>query len=151
MTFYSQRNPLWGFNIMGSTNRRINQDGCTISCLGMAADANPGDVNKLLTENKGYAPKTNLVSWAAACKALQRLKFIYRYTSYNNKTALDAIAKYGFVLAEVDFDGNPKTTGKHWIVLLGNKKMYDPWSLIGRTEPTTKYTNYTGLAVIQRI
>lgn len=133
---------------MGATQRTIGQDGCTITCLSMVADKNPSETNKVLTQHGGYT-NGNLVSWQAACTALG-LKFIYRYRTYDNQVAIDAISKYGFVLAEVDFDGNPKTTGKHWVKLNGNHLLDDPNSLTIHPEPTSKYKDYTGLAVIQK-
>lgn len=157
MQFYSQRKQLYSTDRMGNTNRRIMDDGCTMTCLSMIAEKNPGDVNHLLSTQGGYwydaANKrwTNLISWVSACNIINNLRFIRRDRAYDNQKALDAIAKYGFVLAEVDFDGNPKTTGRHWIVLLGNKRMYDPWSVSKHPESTSKYKEYTGLAVVEKL
>jgi len=157
MTFYSQQNSAYKNILMGYTSRKIGNEGCTISCLGMVSDKNPEEVNRLMTTRGGYYYDpvakiwTNLVYWEPACAALGNLRFIRRDRFYDNNRALEAIKKYGFALAEVDFDGNLKTSGKHWIVLLGNKKMNDPWSTSKHPEPTSKYKEFTGLAVLQRL
>lgn len=156
--FYSQLDPKYKSTKMGTTQRTIGDDGCTDTCLGMASGKDPNEVNRLLTAKGGYAYKTDLktkvkyalVSWDAACKALGNLKFIWRYAKYDNQVALDAIKKYGFVLVEVDFDGNTKTTGKHWVKFDGNHVMDDPLANKGGS-PISKYPLLTGMAVIQRI
>lgn len=150
MQFFSQSDPRFKTAFMGKTRHTIGQDGCTITDLGMIAGLDPVAMNKMLTRGGGYA-FGNLVNWTMLQKCVPSLKFIYRYKKYDNKVALAAIKKYGFCLAEVDYDGNTRTQGNHWVVLLGNHLMNDPLSLSTHPESTSKYRLYTGLAVIQKV
>ena len=159
ITPFSQLNPLWRWNFLGTSKTTIGGYGCTISCLDMASNKNPGEVNKALqgvykgfVNENGGTSSANLVNWTKIETALKNLRFIYRYKTYDNAVAKDAIKKYGFVLAEVDWDGNPKTPkDSHWIILVGNQQMYDPMTFPCRIEKTGKYKIYKGLAVLQQI
>lgn len=73
----SQRNSAWaGVRLgWGSTNKTtIGSHGCTITCVGMAADLNPDEVNRRLIAVSGYAaasetPQTfNLINWKKNCR-----------------------------------------------------------------------------------
>lgn len=54
MKFYSQKDPKWSKEKLGTCTDTIGQSGCKISCYGMFAEKNPSEVNKILKEKKGY-------------------------------------------------------------------------------------------------
>lgn len=149
MTPLSQRDQRWANLKLGDSNYTIGPDGCTITCLAMAANLTPGEINRRM--NLVGALKGGLVNWTLIGKANIGLEFIWRNKGWleaDNAKVLQAIVDYGFCLAEVDFDGNPKTTGKHWILLIGNKRAYDPWT--GTEIDTSKYSTFTGYAILKR-
>lgn len=160
MTPRSQRNPQW-VNIKlgtGSTNKStIGSHGCTITCVGMAADLNPDEVNQRLINKNGYAahkdtPQTvNLIIWSKIVEAIPWLKFADngRGYSYDDARVKAAISKNGFCLVAVN--GTPiggAAVDGHWVLAIGNGKILDPWD--GKEKAFTSYSP-TGFSIIDKV
>jgi len=54
MKIFSQIDPLWKNDKLGSCSDTIGTSGCKITCYGMIADKTPQEINKILKEKKGY-------------------------------------------------------------------------------------------------
>lgn len=153
MQTLNQRDSKWANDKLGWGSGTIGQYGCTLTSLAMMAGLDPRTLNNMLRgtsfEDSAFAGTTkNLIWWSRLEKYTNGLiKFHTRGYGYNEKAILDAVAKYGACLVEVDFDGTGPREDKHWIVALGNKKANDPWS--GNEVPTNKYSKWTGWAVIE--
>jgi hypothetical protein len=151
MNILSQRDTRWAEKTLG-TKGTIGDFGCTITCIGMAAGLNPDEVNERMKQVNGYADG-NLVIWSKIKQAIPWLEFGWRNYTYetpeDNEKVKAAIAKNGFCLVEVDFDGLPNSRDNHWVLFIGDGKMYDPWT--GREVLTTKYAIYRGFAIINKV
>lgn len=149
MQILGQRDNRWKDEKLGFGNTTIGDYGCTITALAMLAGLLPNEVNDRLKNVKGYAgDNKNLIIWSKIKEAIPWLEFEWRGYSYDNNKVSSAIEKNGGCLVEVDFDGTPNTNDKHWILLIGNQKIYDPWT--GREASTNKYKIYTGYAIINK-
>lgn len=137
----SQRDPKWSSIKLGTSATTIGGYGCTITCLGYLVGMTPDKVNERMNAVGGYA-SGNLVIWTKVQEAIGVT--CYRYTTYDNAKVLEAIANNGACLAEVDAKAIGGT-GKHWIVLVGNKLAQDPW--FGEERPTSNYT-FTGYTTV---
>lgn len=140
--------PWVNYKLGFSTNTTIGSHGCTITCVAMLAGLNPDQVNDRLKAVSGYA-NTNLIIWQKIEEAIPWLKFEWRGYAYEDTRVKDAIKKNGGCLVEVDFDGTPRTDDRHWVLAVGNGKIYDPWT--GKEEPFSKYSILTGYSIINKI
>lgn len=143
---YSQRDNRWKDEKIGNSNSSIGNYGCTITCIAMLAEITPSEVNKRLTGVNGFL--YDLVIWTKIEEAIPWLKFEFRGWTYDNSKVTQAIENNGACLVQVDWDGSPRTTRKHWVLFIGDKKMQDPWT--GTTEPTSKYPLLTGYSLINK-
>jgi len=138
MTILSQRDKRWKSITLG-TSGTIGDFGCTITCLAMIIGSTPDVVNERLKAVNGYA-QGNLVIWAKLEEAFPGIK-IKRVWSYDNADVLKNVPN---VLVEVD--GKPIGGYRHWVVYVGNKKAYDPWT--GTEVPTSQYPTPVSYCVI---
>lgn len=133
VTPFNQRDSRWGSNRHGTSSRTLAQTGCTVSIVAsMLVHAgyktDPGKLNKLLTDNNGYA-QGNLIIWSAIARLFPKVKFEYRHYSYNNDLArawIDAGKMPVIEVGAAPIGGSPG--GKHWVGFVGNKKSVDPWT-----------------------
>lgn len=150
---FNQRDSKWGSNRHGTSNMTLAQTGCTVSIVAsMLVHAgyktDPGKLNKLLTDNKGYA-NGNLIIWSVVNKLFPKVKFEYRHYSYNNDLARAWIDAGKMPIIEVGaapIGGSPG--GKHWVGFVGNKKSVDPWT--GTIKDTSTWQP-TGMALFDYI
>src|SRR4051812_36831011 len=90
----SQRDGRWSSKPLGFSNSTIGKDGCTITALGIKFGLTPDAVNEALKAHDAFAApqnnpfEKNLVNWVKLQDALPGVKFVYRYTSYNNDVVL---------------------------------------------------------------
>lgn len=148
----SQRDPKWGSQKLGYGNTTIHDYGCTITALAMLLETTPNVVNDKLKVVGGFTgPNQNLLIWSKIKDAFPNAEFEWREYNYedeaDNIKVKDAIEKYGGCLVEVDFDNTPRTDNRHWVLLIGNKRLLDPWT--GTERPTSDYTIYTGYSIIK--
>ena len=127
----SQRDPKWGSIKLGTSSTTISGYGCTITSLGYLVGMTPDKVNERMNAVGGYA-NGNLVIWTKVQEAIGVT--CYRYTTYDNAKVVEAITANGACLAEVDAKAIGGT-GKHWVVMIGNKLVEDPW--FGAQRPTS--------------
>lgn len=135
----SQRDSRWANIEVGTGGRSIGQVGCTITCLAMIGNTTPDIVNQKLKAVNGYA-QGNLVLWTKIKEALPQLQFLTRGYAYDNAV----VAKNLPCLVEVN--GAPIGGFRHWVVFIGNQRLYDPWDGL---EKTTGVYQTTGFAVIK--
>ncbi len=150
MTKYSQRDPRWANQKFG-LNGTIGKFGCTGTCISMLLDITPDVVFKRMDEAHvfGWNTKTgcatdNLIRWDRLSIAFPQLKFVKRVRTYNNTDVKNNLP----CLVEVDFDGTPRKDDRHWVLFVGNKRMYDPWT--GQDRSTSTYP-LLGYAVLKRV
>lgn len=145
MKLFNQRDPQWTNVKLGSSEATIGSHGCTITCLGMAGDITPVEVNNRMNSVSGYT-NGNLVTWTKVQAAIPWLQFEWRGTSYDNDRVKAAIEKNGFCLVEVD--GSRIGGTRHWVLYIGNGQMYDPFY---GTQKTTSYYPAVGYAIINKV
>lgn len=133
----------------GTAKQTIGSDGCTLTAITAfinyvyKTDYTPDQVNKILKDNGGFLGA--LVIWSVVTKCFPRLKFVWRHKTYNNvKAAFIVYIKRTPLLAEVDYDGLTRTAGRHWVLLLGDRKLFDP--IDGKIKPTSSYKMWTGMS-----
>lgn len=111
----------------------------------MLAGLTPIEVNERLKRVGGF--NDDLVIWQKINEAIPWLRFVDREKVYINDTVKSAIQKNQACLVEVDFDGKISSpSDSHWVLYIGNKRMYDPWT--GVEKDTTYYPITKGYAVI---
>lgn len=148
MNILNQRDPKWKNIKLGFGNTTIGDYGCTITALAMLYDTTPDVVNEKLKAVGGFTgPNQNLLIWEKIKSAYPNTESVERVRTYDNNRVSEAINNYGGCLVEVDFDNTARTDGKHWVLLVGNKRLYDPWT--GKERPTSDYSIYTGFTVIK--
>ncbi len=135
----SQRDPKWSSIKLGTSDVTIGGYGCTITALGFLVGLTPDKVNERMNAVGGYA-NGNLVIWTKIQEAIGVT--CYRYYGWDNQKVLDAISANGAVLGEVDAKAIGGT-GKHWLVLIGDKKVQDPWTGAKRPTSDFSFTGYT--------
>jgi len=134
----SQRDSRWGSIKVGSGEGTISQVGCTITSLGYLVGLTPDKVNERMNAVGGYS--TNLVIWGKTQEAIGVT--CYRYYGWDNQKVLDAISANGAALGQVDAKAIGGT-GKHWVVMTGNKMCQDPWTGTERPTSDFSFTGYT--------
>lgn len=150
---FSQRDPKWANLKHGTSGMTIGQTGCTISILATMLvhagyNTDPSKLNKLLTDNQGYA-NGNLVIWQAIQQLFPKVTFVYRHYNYQNDLAKAWINKGLMPIIEVGaapIGGAPG--GKHWVGFVGDKKSVDPWT--GTIKDTSTWQP-TGMALFDYV
>lgn len=135
MTLYSQNDPRWKDIKLGTSNVTIGGYGCTITCLSMLANLTPDVVNAKMTMSGGYA-QGNLVDWTKIKGIIPGLELEWRGYTYDNNAVKSAISRFGGCLIEVN--AAPIGGTRHWVVYVGNQKLWDPWD--GKEKPTSTYS-----------
>lgn len=138
MTILSQNDPRWKDIKLGTSAQTIGGYGCTITCIAMIIGTTPDIVNERMKSVGGFASR-NLVIWAKIEEAFPGIK-VRRVWSYDNtdvKSNLPCI---------VEVDGQPIGGSRHFVVYVGNQKLYDPWD--GHIDATTDYPNPLSYAVL---
>lgn len=152
---YSQRDPRWANDKMGSSNITMGQQGClaTVTSSGLTFlgyPIDPKEYNKQASAKGGYQ-YPNLMYWQFP-DVLTGGKIIraeYSGWHANGKgweTQANAILSSGRpVWAHVDFNRETSAIEQHWVLIIGKDQygywVYDPW--IGATANLT--ARYDGL------
>lgn len=139
MIALSQRDKRWKDLQLGTSDTKIGDYGCTITCLAIILGSTPDVVNERLKVVNGYA-QGNLVIWAKLEEAFPGIK-IKRVWSYDNEDVKKNVPN---VLVEVD--GKPIGGYRHWVVYIGNQLMIDPWD--GKEKSTGIYSAPLSYCVI---
>jgi hypothetical protein len=141
---YSQRDLRFRFKRVGFGKGNFGSVGCTTCALtGLlftaGYDLTPPQVAERMRNVVGYSG--DLIIWSKIQQAFPNVRFVYRYYKYDNSLVRKYIDQDVPVLVEV-----MTRLGKHWVLFLGDMKMYDPWD--GRVKSTATY-NPIGFALIQ--
>ena len=126
----SQRDPKWSNKKLGFSETLIKDYGCTITCIGMKFGVTPDVVNECLKAVNGFL-SGNLVIWKKLEEALPGVKFVYKYGEYDNEKVKQNLP------CIVEVNGAPIGGDRHWVLFIGNQKIYDPWD--GQEKPTSAY------------
>lgn len=147
---YSQLDLRWRWKSVGDYSN-FGKIGCTTTALTMLLevagyDLTPPEVEKKLNDVGGYlwqnSKPTGLLIWSKIQKAFPKVKFVYRYYSYDNAKVKSIILQKKMpVLVEVRHPSG----FKHWVLFIGDYKAIDP--LGGYIISTGKYP-LTGFAEI---
>jgi hypothetical protein len=128
---YSQRDPRWANKKLGNSIYTIGTSGCVVTSLANLlsyfgyADT-PDVVNDKLKRVNGFIG--GLVVWSAVSKVYRKVKWIYRYYSYNNiKVAWYVYGKHIPVIVKVDQSPAPGVQS-HFVLYVGDRKLIDPWT-----------------------
>lgn len=135
----SQNNPKWKNKQLGTSKLSIGQAGCTISCIAMKFNTTPDHVNERINVVDGYLNE-NLIIWKKLEAALPGVIFKYKYASYDN----DLVKANIPCLVEVD--GTPIGGARHWVLFIGDHKIYDPWD---GTEKLTSAYKPLGFVILE--
>jgi hypothetical protein len=155
----SQRDPRWAAKLLGFPTKYIGSDGkervytttigqsgCTLTCMTMLLNyrlnANMGvdEVNEQFKRAGAFSGP--LIYWSKVPLAYP-VKFVSRYYNYNNFVAW----KYTYIYHKpvvVQVNASKIGATQHWCLMLGDKKMADPWT--GNIVSTSTYP-LTGLAI----
>jgi hypothetical protein len=148
MIIYKQNNPLWKDINLGTSKLTIGDYGCLVTAIGMTIEETPNIVNKNLKAVGGFLGA--LVIWNKIGVAFPQLRFTWRGYRYDNTAALSQIKRNGFCLVEAT---NRLNGGKHWVLFIGNQRLYDPAT---GTERSTRVYNsifwrYSGFSALDRV
>ena len=148
MKLFSQNDPKWKDTLLGFSNLKIGSYGCLITCIGMSIELDPDVVNIKLKAVGGFSGA--LVIWSKIQAALPQLKFVWRSNVYDNTAVLSQIKRNGFCFVETR---NRFTGSRHWVLFVGNKRLYDPWD--GKEKGTGTYNgllwSYSGFSAIDKV
>jgi len=126
MKIYSQRDPKWASNLMGTGT--LGQLGCTITCLSMISEISPDVLNNEIKQVGGYSG--NYIIWEKL-DSIKGFDFIKRVRVYENT---EVVANLPCL---VEVNGAPIGGTTHWVLYIGNKKLWDPWT--GTEKSTSAY------------
>lgn len=139
MLAYSQRDPRWAADVLGTGEITIGAAGCLLTCAaGLLAEAgvgtDPGRLNRWLTANGGYVDDNLFVfqSIAAFGVTLADLVFCPRVAAPVAALA-EHLANGAGVIVEVDFTPGGAVQ-PHWVRLLDVRSgaILDPWQAPGQ-------------------
>lgn len=140
MTLYSQLDPRWKNELLGFSSVTIGGYGCTITSIGMLLDETPSSVNARMKAVGGFADK-NLVIWEKIKDAFpEKVESVRRVWYYDNE---DVKANIPCI---VQVNGAPIGASMHFVVYVGDHKIYDPW---GGVERPTAYYDAQSYCVIK--
>lgn len=132
MNYYSQNNPLWKNDKLGSSNLICGSYGCTTSCICTLASWFGEKITPKVLSGTTYCyTKGGLILWQQLENLFTKIKFHYRYYSFNEKIVDDALINPDTVIL---FNIN---NGKHWVSGLAKSKtgykVSDPYPYPSKT------------------
>lgn len=138
---FSQRDPKWANEKLGTSGVTIGDYGCALTCLAMLEcyygfDTDPLQLNQLFIEKGVYANR-NLISWYVIDKANEYVKlteWIHCETTPAPLKRIDEELNAGRPVI-CDVDTNPMEPGEqmHFVVVIGKTEdghyiINDPWT-----------------------
>ena len=137
---YSQNDPRWKNNKLGTSDTTIGWNGCLITCHAMIAkyfgkDTDPARFNTWLTANNGYW-KGNLYVWNSLHRLYPELDInVWEDCMFKPAplSQIDAcLARGEPVIVHVDFYPNTNPIDEHYVLLIGKLAdedyvMIDSW------------------------
>lgn len=140
MQILSQKDARWGSLKINNTTYNMAGWGCFVTAVSMVADILPTEALKKLRFDGA------MLIWESIANV--GLEPIFK-GDWDNAKALDYVEKNGQCIARVDFDGSDRTDDTHFVVLIGNKRLYDP--IDGKEKATSAYSKYTGIRACRKI
>jgi hypothetical protein len=133
MAYLRQDDPRWVNLRLGNSPYTVGVSGCTVTDLAMYIGTTPDVVVQRLMAVGGLT-QDGLVIWAKIAEAFPGVYIEEPYfRAYNN----DEVKNNTPCLVEVDYDGNTRTIGNHWVLYIGNQQLVDP--LDAQVKPTSSY------------
>ncbi len=143
VTLFSQRNPAWAGDYLGTSGLTIGGAGCAMASVAMAGTAvetalTPKILNQRLSANGGYT-SGGLLYWAIAGEQIPGLDYLtYRTWRTSPKPPADvpaikaALARGEFVVVQVDFVPHTSALDTHFVLVLSDLGddllVADPWT-----------------------
>jgi hypothetical protein len=151
----SQRN--FPKDLLGTSKLSIADYGCAEDCVAvLAGRTDLPTVNDLLVKagaivnEQGGTDNASLINWVKVPLALPALKFVWRGWTYDNTRVRDWIYNKKFpVIVEVDAAPIGAPRSNHFVVYLGDQKLFDPWT--GRIRATSDFPNPQGYVLYEII
>jgi hypothetical protein len=139
MIAFSQRDPRWAAQKLGTGEQTIGQAGCLLSCAaGLLASwdvgTDPGRLNAWLTNNYGYVDDNLFVFQSIEAFGVDLADLVFCDTAPAPMEKLHSYLRAGRgVIVKVDFKPGG-TVQQHWVRLLEPGRIADPWQLPGQEE-----------------
>lgn len=145
----SQRDSRWKDIKLGFSDVTIGNFGCVITSLTSLAQRSDVSVTNELFKSNGVYLKPNLVIWGNVPKVFTGLRFVWRSNGYDNNIVANWVyGKKTPVVVQVNAApiGSPRTD--HYILFVGDKKCFDPWT--GKIRPTSDFPILKGYALYEK-
>ena len=140
--FFSQLDPQWKDDLMGSSGQTIGQIGCAMTCTAMllkyyGVNTDPGVLNAWLSTHGGYT-SSGALYWAKPAEYSNgKMQFVSMggsITDNDNWGVLnDELSKGYPVIVEVDAYPSTPSLDSHWVLVTGREGnqyyINDPWDL----------------------
>jgi hypothetical protein len=113
MVFFSQLDPAWKDDPLGTEGGTIGTLGCVVTSVAMAfasagINTDPGRLNKYLNANKGY--QGSLLIWTVAARATAgRIRWCHRGTLMSAEAILAGLSQAKLVIARSN------RASPHWV------------------------------------
>ncbi len=155
---YSQQDPQWKNNVIGSGPDTIGFVGCTLTSVAMYSSGwgyseTPGTLNQKLIANGGFSDE--LIRWGAISQIHPQIKFINLNVDANPPIAqINASLAAGQpVIVEVDFSPDA-VLQTHWVLLYAQQGndylMLDPWPYPPDSQDATLMSRFSHGQPLQR-
>lgn len=149
MRYFSQNNPLWKNDKLGSTNLSVGDYGCTTSCIctGGTWFGETITPKELASIHTLYTP-TGLVIWNQIGKIFEKMEFLYRYYSFNENLVDEYVVKNPDTVVLLNVNNK-----KHWVFALKKTASgylcSDPYQFPAKNNVYAR-TNIDGFAVLKK-
>lgn len=129
---YLQTDARWANEIVGFGGARdtFKRVGCTVTALTElinrthGTDYKPNQVNDLLKSKKAFLGA--LLVWSRVPLAFPKLAWYFRDYNYNNAVVAAWIYVYPRLPVMVEVKTALSPTGKHWVLYIGGRQLFDP-------------------------
>lgn len=139
MIIQKQSDSRWAGIRLGTCGVTIGSDGCAATCLSIMLDSTPDWINKVLKEQGGYINGC-LMNWAKSASI-----WGMEYSAITSKPLFYPC------IANVDFNSRTPAIEQHFVILLDEDTMIDPWLGQEGTPYFYKIINYRNIRPKQQI
>ena len=154
--FFSQKDPQWKDDLMGSSGQTIGQIGCAMTCTAMllkyyGVSTDPGVLNAWLSTHGGYTSSGDIV-WAKPAEYSNgKMQFDSMGGSIvdnDNWGVLNDELSNGYpVIVQVDAYPSTPALDSHWVLVTGREGsqyyINDPWDLSYSSKLLSHYYDST--------
>ncbi len=147
MRYYSQNDPLWKNIKIGNSKLTLGNYGCTTCCICTLASWF-GDIitPRVLAKTAFCYTNDGLILWLKLKDLFQKIQFLYRYYSFNEKIIDEYVIKNPDTAVLLNVDHN-----YHWVAALNKSKTgykcVDPWTYPAKVR-NYKNSEIGGFAVL---